>query len=163
MSQPSLSTSRRARLRELAAREPFDYRSTTTFLLSRLQRHLRTELVEAMAQFDVAFAEFVMMNFVRAAEPVTNAELARVSRVTPQSTSRIVARLHERGILERWDGGGSQPVVMTDEGIRLHDQLLEIEEQVLARLSGGSAQWQAELNDALTQAVARLEHDEHGS
>lgn len=137
-----------------------DYREHSTFLLFRLHRVLRHELVEAFAEHGFAFAEFAVMNAVRIAGPITNAELSRTLRVVPQSSFRLVTGLLDRGVLERAEAEGSnQPVVLSAYGAEQHDILLEIERDLLVRLSRGKDPWLARLNTMLSQGLRNLDAD----
>lgn len=137
-----------------------DYREHSTFLLFRLHRVLRHELVEAFAEHGFAFAEFAVMNAVRIAGPITNAELARTLRVVPQSSFRLVAGLLDRGVLERVEGEGSNlPVVLSAHGVEQHDILLGLEHELLGQLSRGKDAWLARLNTMLSQGLRNLDAD----
>lgn len=137
-----------------------DYRAQTTFLISRLQRILRNTIADGISDEGVVFAEFVLMNVVRIAGPITNAELARWTRVAPQSSFRLVSGLVNRGIFARVDAaGGLQPIVLTEQGREIHDRLLAVERSVLEQLSGADPTWLAALNAKLAEGLRNMDGD----
>jgi len=134
-----------------------DYRSQTMYLLSRLHRVLRDGLVTEFASHGVGFAEYALLNILRASEPITNADLARLTSVSPQATSRLVAKLTMAGYIARIDApGGLQPLVLTETGRALHATLSRIEQEHIDRLRGDD-QLVETLNIALERAIGRYE------
>src|SRR5690606_28085430 len=124
---------------------------------SRLHRLMRAAVLEAFEPFGVAFAEFAVMGIVRSVQPVTNAELARLTKVSPQATSRLVATLTKSGVFQRLDGPGAlQPIVLTEAGVKLHNDLLEVERNVIVRLASSDDEWRRLLEAVVDQASKLL-------
>lgn len=71
------------------------------YVLKRVQAALRRSMDQALGEHDLSMAQYAMLSNLDHAGPLTNAELARRSFVTPQTSIRIVLDLEAAGFVER--------------------------------------------------------------
>lgn len=144
-------------LNQRAETNAFDYQAQTSYIVARLHRLMRHSLVDAFEPLGASFAEFAVLSIVRSVEPLTNAELARLTSVSPQATYRLVSGLVARGYLERLDGpGGLQPIVLSESGLRLHEEMSTVEVDVMTRLAVADADWRQLLSDLVERGEALI-------
>ena len=94
-------------------------------------------------------------------KPRSNAELARVHSVTPQTMIEILASLEHRGLVERTAkpaGGRAMPANLTAEGhasvLTVHRAMRRVEHRLLSTLSRENV---AQLRRLLEDCLAALE------
>jgi DNA-binding MarR family transcriptional regulator len=96
------------------------------FLLRQIQAATRRATEEALRESDLSPAQANVLTELAYGQPRSNAELARLHSVTPQSMVEILASLERRGLISRSakpDGGRAMPAELTKEG---HSQLLSV-------------------------------------
>ena len=97
-----------------------------TFLLRQLQGATRRATEEALRNSGLTVAQANVLAELAYGHPRSNAELARLHAVTPQSMIEILASLERRGLISRSakpDRGRAMPAELTKEG---HSQLLSV-------------------------------------
>jgi DNA-binding MarR family transcriptional regulator len=97
-----------------------------TVLLRQIQGATRRATEEALRESDLTAAQANVLTEVAYGQPRSNAELARLHSVTPQSMADILASLERRGLISRSakpDRGRAMPAELTKEG---HSQLLSV-------------------------------------
>lgn len=71
------------------------------YLLRQASVANRVRMDRALAELGLTTPQFALLTMVAAYPGVSNAELARLSLLTPQTVSAIVATLERRGVLAR--------------------------------------------------------------
>ena len=97
-----------------------------TVLLRQIQGATRRATEEALRDSDLTAAQANVLTELAYGQPRSNAELARLHSVTPQSMVEILASLERRGLISRSakpDRGRAMPAELTKEG---HSQLLSV-------------------------------------
>lgn len=115
----------------------------------------------ALADSDLTAAQANVLTEIAYGPPRSNAELARLHSVTPQSMVEILASLERRGLISRSaepDRGRAMPAELTKEG---HSQLLlvhlamrQVEQRLLNSLSAAD---NSQLRKLLEACLVALE------
>lgn len=71
------------------------------FLLRQAAAAHRMRVEQALHDIDVTPAQYIVLSVLNAFPGISNADLARVTALTPQTVNLIVARLGRRGFIER--------------------------------------------------------------
>ncbi|GAS99782.1 hypothetical transcriptional regulatory protein [Mycolicibacterium canariasense] len=110
-------------------------------LIYRVSARLRAEMSMVLQQFELTLAEFVCLRVLRETPGLTNAELARIFEVTPQTMNTTLAALESAGLVHRpakAARGRSLPCQVTAAAQRLLDDSMPAvraaEAKVLAAL-----------------------------
>src|SRR6516162_6465584 len=97
-----------------------------TILLRQIQGATRRATEEALRDSDLTAGQANVLTELAYGQPRSNAELARLHSVTPQSMVEILASLERRGLISRSakpEGGRALLTELTREG---HEQLLSV-------------------------------------
>src|ERR1700722_9032128 len=97
-----------------------------TVLLRQIQSATRRATEVALRDSELTPAQANLLMELAYGQPRSNADLARLHSVTPQSMAEILASLERRGLISRSakpDGGRAMPAELTKEG---HSQLLSV-------------------------------------
>jgi DNA-binding MarR family transcriptional regulator len=90
------------------------------YLLSRVANALRTEVTAAVLDpMGLAFPQYICMRILSKFPGRSNAELARLTNVTPQAMNMVLRGLEDRGLASRPSSvasGRSLPAQLTREG-----------------------------------------------
>jgi DNA-binding MarR family transcriptional regulator len=96
----------------------------------------------ALRDSDLTAAQANVLTELAYGQPRSNAELARLHSVTPQSMVEILASLERRGLISRSakpDRGRAMPTELTNEGhsqlLSVHLAMREVEQRLLNSLS----------------------------
>jgi DNA-binding MarR family transcriptional regulator len=95
-------------------------------LLRQIQGAMRRATERALRDSNLTVAQANVLTELAYGQPRSNAELARLHSVTPQSMVEILASLEHRGLISRSgkpDRGRAMPAELTKEG---HSQLLSV-------------------------------------
>ena len=102
---------------------------------------MRTAIDEALAPLGLTAAQAGVLSALAYGAHLSNADLARESFVTPQSTVELLRTLEKRGLIVRRphpSGGRSMPAELTPEGskqlLAVHLAMREVEERLLRAL-----------------------------
>ena len=113
-----------------------------TVLLRQIQGATRRATEEALRNSDLTAAQANVLTELAYGEPRSNAELARLHSVTPQSMVEILASLERRGLISRSakpDRGRAMPAELTKEGhaqlLSVHLAMRQVEQRLLNSLS----------------------------
>lgn len=113
-----------------------------SYVIGRLDRALRRQLDEGVGAHGLTALQYTTMSVLRARSGLSNAQLARRSFMTPQSMSEVLARLEQKGLIQRGpdpDHGRILRVELTEAGhgaLSACDRVVdEIEETMLAQLT----------------------------
>jgi DNA-binding MarR family transcriptional regulator len=118
------------------------------YLLRQAAGGFRLSLERALADFDVTSPQFVVMTMIGAYPGASNADLARLAMLTPQTLSTIIANLLRAGVVSRQPHavhGRIQQLQLTESGTKL-----------LAKCRARVANLEAELEADLTPAEEQI-------
>jgi DNA-binding MarR family transcriptional regulator len=113
-----------------------------TLLLREVQVATRQALEEALRDAGLTVSQANVLTELAYGKARTNAELARIHSVTPQTMIEILVSLERRGLISRVtqpDGGRAMPAELTREGhssvLTVHRAMRSVEERLLSPLS----------------------------
>lgn len=92
------------------------------YLLRQANAATRLAMDRAMADLDVTLPQFSTLTMVGAYQPLSSADLARLTLLTPQTVNVIVRNLEERGAIRRAPHpvhGRILSIELTEDGRRL--------------------------------------------
>ena len=92
------------------------------YLLRQAAAAHRLRMDKALADLRMTPPQFAVLTMLRAYPGLSNAELARLALLTPQTVSLIVANLERSGLVKRSQHethGRVQPLALSDEGAAL--------------------------------------------
>jgi len=124
---------------------------------------------EALRNSGLTAAQANVLTELAYGPPRSNAELARVHSVTPQSMVEILASLERRGLISRSarpEGGRAMPAELTEEGhaqlLSVHLAMREVERRLLNELSTADLSQLRKLLEACLIGIEK-EHPGNGS
>jgi len=113
-----------------------------TLLLREVQVATRQALEEALRDAGLTVSQANILTELAYGKARSNAELARIHSVTPQTMIEILVSLERRGLISRMtqpDGGRAMPAELTREGhasvLTVHRAMRSVEERLLSPLS----------------------------
>jgi DNA-binding MarR family transcriptional regulator len=113
-----------------------------TILLRELQVATRQALEEALRDAGLTVSQANVLTELAYGKARSNAELARIHSVTPQTMIEILTSLERRGLISRMtkpDSGRAMPAELTREGhssvLAVHRAMRSVEERLLSTLS----------------------------
>lgn len=131
-----------------------------TWALRRAEWAVQARKDQRLRPLGLAAAQYTLLISVHSDPGLTGAELARRLNVTPQAVASQVARLEERGQLERRPHprhGHVQELHLTDAGrdsLRAADAMIvEIEQQIAEKLGPGKTAQLRALLEEVADAV----------
>ena len=72
-----------------------------SYLVFRLERHIRARLDDALARHGVTSTEYMALSELRLREGLSSAQLARIAFVTPQAMNLVIRDMEGRGLIRR--------------------------------------------------------------
>lgn len=137
------------------------------YMVKSLQQGLRAAVSRQLRALNLTMADFTALSVMSNAPGLSNAELAKLCFVTPQTMHQVVARLEERQLIRRQSGGTRKEGLkasLTLEGKRTLRRCMAINERVHATmLDGLSAADQERFGSLLQHCLDRLSRDHHSS
>jgi DNA-binding MarR family transcriptional regulator len=137
-----------------------------TMLLREAQAATRQALEEALRDADLTVSQANVLTELAYGTARSNAELARIHSVTPQTMIEILASLERRGLISRMtrpDGGRAMPAELTRDGhstvLTVHRAMRSVEERLLSPLSRDDV---SRLRRLLEGCLAALERNHFG-
>lgn len=118
------------------------------YLLRQGAAAVRLRLERELAELDVTSAQFMVLTMLKAYPGISNADLARLSLLTPQTVHATVANLERAGTIARRDHavhGRIRQIALTEAG-----------EALLARCKAPSSAREAQLRAGLSPAEERI-------
>ena len=113
-----------------------------TVLFRQIQGATRRATEEALRDSNLTAAQANVLTELAYGQPRSNAELARLHSITPQSMVEILASLERRGLITRSakpSGGRAMPAELTKEGhsqlLSVHLAMRQVEQRLLNSLS----------------------------
>lgn len=111
-------------------------------MLEQLQHRMRRSLEDALQSANLTFVQAHVLTELAYGPPRSNAELARLHFVTPQSMVEVLISLEHRNLIARAgrpEGGRAMLAQLTEEGTHkvfgVHLAMRKVEEQLLRSLS----------------------------
>jgi DNA-binding MarR family transcriptional regulator len=133
-----------------------------TVLLRQIQGATRRATEEALRNSDLTAAQANVLTELAYGEPRSNAELARLHSVAPQSMVEILASLERRGLISRSakpDRGRAMPAELTKEGhsqlLSVHLAMRQVEQRLLNSLSAADSSRLRTLLEACLTGIER--------
>ena len=112
------------------------------YLLRQAQGSFRLRLERSLADLDVTQPQFAVMTMIAAYPGISNADIARLSQLTPQTVSTIIANLLRMGTVTRRPHaihGRIQQLALTEDGAtlltRCKERVTVLEADLIAGLS----------------------------
>ena len=134
-----------------------------SYVIGRLDRVLRRRLSAAVEPLGLTLPAYTALSVLRVKDGLSNAHLARLSLVTPQSMSEVLAQLVDKGYVRRRAEPGHGRVIRIEltraghHALERGDRAVdEVEREMLAELDAGE---EAGLRAALDVCGRALERD----
>ena len=112
------------------------------YIIKRAQQALRSRMDTALDDVELTTPQYAALAAVELQPGISNAELARLSFVTPQTMQAIVASLEQQGLIKRSrhpKHGRIQRTELTDKGKKAlglaHSVVVHIQKDMLAEFS----------------------------
>ena len=136
-------------------------------LLRQVQGAMRRAMEEALRDSGLTAAQANVFTELAYGRPRSNAQLARLHSVTPQSMVEILASLERRGLISRSgkpDQGRAMPAELTREGhsqlLSIHLAMRQVEQRLLHSLSAAEI---SQLRKLLEACLTGLEGKHPGN
>ena len=133
---------------------------TISYVVARLERAIRRGIADRVQPHGLTTGQYTALSVLAANEHLSNAQLARRSYMTPQSTGEVIAALGAKGLVRRSADPGHGRILrveVTAAGRRVLSRcdaaVAEMEEQMLRDLS---PRQRASLRTGLVSAVRAL-------
>lgn len=158
--EPGNSKTGAAGMEQFQVDEGYEYEGGVLFKVSRLERLTRHQIALRLAEYGLSVPAFAALNVVASHSPITNADLARASYVSPQTMNLIVAELEERNHIQRTRAGSGRGLLieLTPTGRLLFEKTLEIQAEVLAAMVGGKVADLEAFDRTLASFIANLKN-----
>ena len=120
-----------------------NYRQRTSYRVKRLFQTLRARVDEALDPLGLSMPQYGAVTVLEAEGPLSNAALARLNFVTPQTMMRIVGSLETSGLIQRDLPGSGRSIryTLSEEGrsklTEAHSVVAKIEQQMVEKIAGG--------------------------
>jgi DNA-binding MarR family transcriptional regulator len=138
-----------------------------TVLLRQIQGATRRATEEALRDSGLTVAQANVLTEIAYGQPRSNAELARLHSVTPQSMVEVLACLESRGLISRSakpDRGRAMPAELTKEGhsqlLSVHLAMRQVEQRLLNSLSTADI---SRLRNLLEACLTGIEKESSGN
>jgi DNA-binding MarR family transcriptional regulator len=127
-----------------------------SYLIYRLERALRRELDDCVAGTGVSPTQYLALSIMDIRNGLSNAQLARLCSVTPQSMSDVILALESKGLIRRAPDSANRRIlrtVLTTEGRRVlascDTAVHEMEETIFGWLGDDRERLRNELSSCL--------------
>ena len=138
-----------------------------TLLLRQIQGATRRAMEEALWDCSLTAVQANVLTELAYGQPRSNAELARLHSVSPQSMVEILATLQRRGLISRTakpNRGRAMPAELTKQGhaqlLSVHLAMRQVEQRLLNSLSAAEA---SELRKLLEACLIGIEEQDPGN
>lgn len=85
----------------MTTREPDHVHPRVSYLVFRLERHIRARLDETLARHGLSTTEYMVLTELRLRDGLSSAQLARIAFVTPQAMNLVILGLEQRKLIRR--------------------------------------------------------------
>jgi DNA-binding MarR family transcriptional regulator len=82
-------------------RRPDPAHPRISYLVFRLERHIRARLDETLARHGLSTTEYMVLTELRLRDGLSSAQLARIAFVTPQAMNLVILGLEQRELIHR--------------------------------------------------------------
>ena len=92
------------------------------YVIGRVDQGVRREMRRRLEPYGLSVPEYTALSILAAVPGLSNAQLARRSLITPPAMLEVLARLEQRGLVERHTDPGHARIrraELTAEGLRL--------------------------------------------
>lgn len=131
-----------------------------SYAVGTLDRSLRRSLGAVLRPFELTVAEYTALSLISRRGGYSNAQLARLSFVSPQAMHEMIGSLEKRGLLERAPSDSHRSMRhthLTSRGRDLLDRCnVAVDEMEEAMLEGVSPERRAEIVTLLLQSARNL-------
>lgn len=138
-----------------------------TVLLRQIQGATRRATEEALRNSNLTAAQANVLAELAYGQPRSNAELARLHSITPQSMVEILATLERRGLISRAakpNRGRAMPAELTKDGhsqlLSVHLAMRQVEQRLLKSLSTAGI---SQLRKLLEACLLGIEKEDPGN
>lgn len=139
----------------------------TLYLIKQVETIVRVRLDSALREHKLTSGQFTVLSLLDRPDPLSSAQVARRSFVTPQATNEMIASLEQKGLIERREDAETRRILrlsLTPAGARLVAQCAQeidrIEQDMLRDLTPRKAET---LKQALSTIVATAREDASAS
>lgn len=136
--------------------EPFAPHETFGYALKRAQHAMRQNMDRQMKDLGLSAPQYAVLASVEVESGASNARLARMAFVTPQTMQVMLVKLEQAGLIERIpdkDHGRIQRTLLTERGREIlkfaHAAAAKSEQIARTAASDGAAQMLQRVADAL--------------
>src|ERR671916_4878 len=105
--------------------------------LLRVSQKVERDLARQLKLWGLNNAQFDVLAHVGAAEGITQQQLAASLLVTKGNVAQLLGRMEERGLIERRAEGRVNRSFLTDQGRRLHREVVPAYEDSIGEMFGG--------------------------
>lgn len=131
------------------------------YQLKRVQQGLRASMDTALAALELTSPQYAVLAQLQANAGASNADLARLAFVTPQTMIRIVSQLEGKGLVERSpdpDDARRKQTHLTEEGRGRVQQAHHIVDQIEQQMTDGLDEGErTALHELLRRCARNLE------
>lgn len=114
----------------------------TFYLLKQAETIVRIRLDAALREHRLTSSQFTVLSLLDRPDPLSSAQVARRSFVTPQATNEMIASLEQKGLIQRCEDAETRRILrlsLTPAGARLVARCVEeidrIEQDMLRDLT----------------------------
>lgn len=139
----------------------------TLYLIKQVETIVRVRLDAALREHKLTSGQFTVLSLLDRPDPLSSAQVARRSFVTPQATNEMIASLEQKGLIERREDAETRRILrlsLTPAGARLvarcAQEIDRIEQDMLRDLTPRKAET---LKQALSTIVATARDDASAS
>src|SRR5215471_2623733 len=139
------------------------FRQRTGYLLSQVRASLRGKIDASLSDKGLTAPQYTALTTLEEEPGLSNADMARLCFVTPQTMVRIIENLERAGLVGRSPHpthGRVRQIELTARGRRVvadcHERVLAIEDRLVSRLNRAERR---DLHDILLKCGAALADD----
>ena len=113
----------------------------TLYLVKLLESIVRARLDAALREYKLTTAQYTVLSLLNRPDPLSSAQVARRSFVTPQASNEMIACLEKKGFIKRTEDSKTRRILrlsLTSAGLRALDrsaqEIERIENELLRNL-----------------------------
>jgi DNA-binding MarR family transcriptional regulator len=129
------------------------------YLLRQANAAAQQAVNRELTALNLGLAQYTALTMIKAYDGLSNADLSRISMLSPQSTNETVQRLDAAGLITRRrddEHGRILRLVITDQGRQVLEKAREIGDRVESRLVALAGPEIVELKKWLVDAASEL-------
>ena len=129
-------------------------------IIGLLERAMFKQITDALSALEMTFQQFIALMIIAGRGPISNADLARISQMTPQSANQVVKLLESKKWIAREQHPEHQRIVLLDITQRGEKSLQAADAAVMAvekrMLNGFSTSEKKQFKESLEKCMAAL-------